>query len=989
MALQKKYIEIPLAAGGLGTGVDTKIMDSPKFTAMTNAEITKEGAIELRKGYDEHSITGIGISDVTPIALAKRGAAKVVVTEDAVAEYSEGVAGWVGQENNPIPVSSESFIIRASKSYDHIGEDLCVCNDLLFIAYSTDAPSYGVIIYDPASHVIVGDTGLGQHFTSNIKLATIGDTVLAFWINSSNLYVERIDATDISSGWVGYTTVSSSCVESAFDVDYDDTYAYLACESSTANYINVFAFEVDGTTNWTNTWVGGGSGSYDAISVTKHAAEDYLLVVIADSTIVAISVVDSTDGSQDQTDTLAVTDTRNVIGYSYSATHFRFLLEHDGTPAEENYITLYSVVISSGSTVSSDSYYNMGLAHKATGYTATDQVRFGAVRAATYEAQILTLQDRDSAAWGPIPIARYSRRTVAGENPEGVVSGLGTDSNDNTWFAFSAVHNVKNEDGEITTSKALAVGMYTEDNNKRLNYAEAQNLTIFSGGWPRIWDGKYVAPLGFAHAPSIESLTSSNGTGSLDNDGVYQYVAIYEYVDSFGQVHRSAPSEAVSITLGASDDTVDVDVRTISDRIYNSTYEYVDVGIYRTDNGGEVFYRVNPQKTGSTVSADYERAIISYQDGVADSALIDNELLYTEGGVLGNDPPPPFEHCCVHKNRLFVVDAESGNLAHSKEFLTGEGIAFSDEFIIPTGHQHNRPIGLVSMDESLIVFWKDKIGVVYGDGPNDLGLGGSFTLPRIKAQIGVTEDERRSIVQTPLGIFFKSDDGIKLLDRSLQVQDIGRDVTDYNVTPIVGATLDESRHLVKFTLDHGIAITKVLVYNYMLNQWYHHHLALMQSARAIDTILWGTEHTILISGGTNRIWKQNDSIYYDYLSSLELSYTLQTNWIKLNGLQGYQRIWKFWILGEYNGLHDLLVSINYDYTESNTDTIDIDGITSSTYRPYEIKLGVPKPRCQAIRFKFYLTCTDGEDANALANLTALRLEYGVPPGGYRRKNVNG
>ena len=57
--------------------------------------------------------------------------------------------------------------------------------------------------------------------------------------------------------------------------------------------------------------------------------------------------------------------------------------------------------------------------------------------------------------------------------------------------------------------------------------------------------------------------------------------------------------------------------------------------IYRTINGGQEFYLVAEVPNGTTI----------YNDALSDSALQDNEIIYTSGGVPDNDAPPLAKYC--------------------------------------------------------------------------------------------------------------------------------------------------------------------------------------------------------------------------------------------------------------------------------------------------------------------------------------------------------
>jgi hypothetical protein len=1026
MPLEKRDVEIPLGAGGVDTGRDEKIIDGPKFIQLENAEISEFGALRSRLGYDAHDMTTLasgdtlyGVASVAPIAIASRGDNKVCISQETskqtnIVEFSSTEAAWVGEEEKPTFVAGESYSIRISSIYDLVPFDLAINNGFLFISYESDdgagTVAHNVLVYDPVEDAILSDSAnnaTGLFLSAGIKLAALGDYVLAFYITSSDdLKVRRIDATNIGGEWGSATTINTDCDQSTyFDVHGDGTDAYVACQSvATPANARVFSVDEDLNTTWSVSWATGGAVANTAIAIHKHATAAYCVVAVTDSTGIFYNIVDATDGSQDATDSALGGPMRNCIAGTYDTDEFAVMTEENAATAEDNILSEGRMTIAGTWTQGpAGSLANYGLAHKyigSLGNSTNGQLQFGAVRASTYEAQIHTLEYVSDTNVRALPIARYSRKLIAGETRQGFVPTVVTDASGVMWFPFAGVSDVENEDGTITTKKILMLGRYDENDNKRLNYTEAKNSTILSGGWPRVWDGKNIFSLGFNHAPSIPTATPSVGSGSLSPSGTYQYKAVYEYTDNFGQRYQSATSLPKSVTMGGSDNTVTLTVRGMPDYIA-SAYTNAAITVYRTALDGTVFYKID-NADQVTSHCGYNVTVQTIVDETADSSLTDNALLYTEGGVLDNEPVPPFEHSVVHKNRLFVVDVENGDLAYSKEFLRGDGIHFSDEFRIPTGSRINRPLGIESMDENLIVFWEDKIGVVYGDGPNDLGEGGTFTLPRIVAYTGVKPDERRSIIKTHQGIFYKSTDGIKLFDRSMQVQDVGRDVIDLHTISgteykIVGAEHNQKKHQVMFTQGSGAGQAFVLVYDYLLNYWTRYIVNIDGTSNAVGSDMWDGDHVIVADAGTNRIFQQLAGQYYDGAVSTAdtIEVVARTNWIKLDGLQGFQRIWRGWVLGNYKAAHALTVGVDFDYVQdgdsgSPYNILNAISVTSDP-APYQYKFGIPQSqKCQAIQFYLKMAIIGSGEHTAgtqQAELTGIRLEYGIAPRGMRKKNT--
>ncbi|MEG7784111.1 hypothetical protein, partial [Listeria monocytogenes] len=82
------------------------------------------------------------------------------------------------------------------------------------------------------------------------------------------------------------------------------------------------------------------------------------------------------------------------------------------------------------------------------------------------------------------------------------------------------------------------------------NYIEIEKSNIISSGIMSYFDGSEFQEYAFLGCPQIVELIVSGG-GSLAAD-TYQFVAIYEYTDSLGNVFYSQMSQIVSAATAAS-----------------------------------------------------------------------------------------------------------------------------------------------------------------------------------------------------------------------------------------------------------------------------------------------------------------------------------------------------------------------------------------------------------------------------------------------------
>jgi hypothetical protein len=489
---------------------------------------------------------------------------------------------------------------------------------------------------------------------------------------------------------------------------------------------------------------------------------------------------------------------------------------------------------------------------------------------------------------------------------------------------------------------------------------------LVGGGIVTGFDGK-SQELGFHLYPENVYLGASQPTGGGMGDGYRSYRAVYSWVDRNGEIYRSAPSEAVGNTLTGGTNTqlqaVNMPYLTHTDAI-NKTNGYMPgrVEIYRTVAGGSIFYLC-----GNYQPNDYSDSLLTDEEvGLeTDEYVSQNEILYTTGGVLYNIAPPASNILAVSTNRVFLVPMDDRQAVwFSKEKVQGIGIEFAEELQLRIEKGGNNT-GLSVLDDKLIIFKEREIYYVAGDGPNDLGQGG-FSAPRqISSDVGCVDSN--SVVNIGMGVMFKSHKGIYMLDRSLQTTYIGAAVEAWNNYKVISAVLLEDKNQVRFTLDKGQG---ALCFDYLHGQW-----SRFTNHPAKDAVVHNGLYHWLKDDGNVRAQTEG---FID--SNFVIPMKVRTSWIKLNGLQGFQRVRKASILGEYKSPHRLTINIFVDYDEVNpvqTITFDsADAISGNEALQYEIHL--KRQKCQSIMFEIY----DSSQRLTMesCSLTSVTLECGVKRG---------
>jgi hypothetical protein len=144
-----------------------------------------------------------------------------------------------------------------------------------------------------------------------------------------------------------------------------------------------------------------------------------------------------------------------------------------------------------------------------------------------------------------------------------------------------------------------------------------------------------------------------------------------------------------------------------------------------------------------------------------------------------------------------------------------------------------------------------------------------------------------------------------------------------------------------------------------------------------------------------RVYRQNRSSFTDAGSPIFMSFTLPN--LSFAGLQGYQRVFRCFILGTYKGPHSLVVDVAYDFSDSYTQSATIQPQAgtqwgsdpswgwSSTwgggYQLYEYRVDFSTQKCTSIRLR--VADAQSSNYNEGYSISSIVFEVGQLPGGNR------
>jgi hypothetical protein len=486
--------------------------------------------------------------------------------------------------------------------------------------------------------------------------------------------------------------------------------------------------------------------------------------------------------------------------------------------------------------------------------------------------------------------------------------------------------------------------------NAYLRAELANNLHVV-GGFLAMYDGEEIVEHGFHLFPENVSCSTSTLGGSIAA-GTYQYFAVYEWTDNQGQLHRSAPSIAVSQTTTGATSTNTITIPTLRVTAKTDARSPVSIAVYRTEAGKTIPYRIS--SVTSPLLNDLTQDSVDFVDTAADSTIVGSELLYTTGLVLENIAAPATALICTYKNRVILVPAENRTAYWlSKQVIPGSPVEFSD-FLIKSVNQKGGDITAVAeMDDKLVLFKRDFALVTAWDGPADTGANDDVSEP-IEIPMDAGCNNPRSVVKTPKGIMYQSDKGIYILTRSLDVAYIGADVEAYNSEVITSAVLVPNTNQVRFTTQSGTA----LVYDYLFGQW-----SVFTNHYAVDAATFQGRFAYLKSDGT--VMHESPDTFTDNGEFVALRW--RTGWLSFAQLQGFMRVYRLLLLGDYKSPHQLLIQVAYDFNPSFTQSsyIDAEGIMDPSvygddpefgdetpyggdFPLYQFRLNFTRQKCQAV-----------------------------------------
>lgn len=521
--------------------------------------------------------------------------------------------------------------------------------------------------------------------------------------------------------------------------------------------------------------------------------------------------------------------------------------------------------------------------------------------------------------------------------------------------------------------------VYTAFDSRAFLGREEGKALYLPGAYVAEYDGKRVVENGFWIYPEDVKTTTSTLDGFMaNNTGKYTYRVYWEWKNASGEIERSTALTVTTAAMPGGTSTQSV-LLTIPTLPYTNK-ENVYAVIYRAEvDKSAIFYRVvgfDPAITVATSTApsiatlnDIKKNAVTYRDTMSDTQLVTKEQDYLSAGELDNIAPRATPFVTSGQARLFVRDPEDPHLVRfSKIRLDGDAVMFNDGLTMRVPEDGGAVTAVEITEGALIIFAEKATYVATGQGPTNTNGPPDYTAPQRVADIGCTDP--RSVVRTPRGIFFQSKKGIYLLPHTPGaggVEYIGAPVEDAMTGfTVVGAINMPDKHQARFYVDASF-----LVYDYLVGQW-----SVWKNGAVFGTakhmVLWGDTPVHL--DGTAPYRPQ--ATFADGTTGYSLSAKMR---VKFAGLQGYKRVRRLMVLGEYRAAHDLRVQLAYNYSASVTDTFTF--VLTADPAPYQLRVTPTRQQIEAIDVTLTdLTPGGGGTWRESMKLTGLAFQVGLKPG---------
>jgi hypothetical protein len=907
MSLNKTIIPVTFD-GGVDTKTATKLVKNGFFLDLQNVVRTKTGQLSKRFGFTALGKTVFGTS--TAISTGQRLSTfrndLLLIDNTNLYSYSTANDAWSQRGQVISALVTSTPIIRTSVK--QAMPDMISYKGISVTVWEDSRGGVRCTVVDDSTDSPITADQLVSASGSRPKVIAFNDTFLITYYDSGSWKCRRIAFVQPTT-LIAEQTISADITDNPYDlVVYGSVavYAYNTATTIKLGYLTSAGTNGSPGTNGFPAPVTIAARAQNGLTLVTDTARAFHYIFYHGTTTGNVTVsAYTTDLNTVYTSSVeTIANIRNITAVLRSDASVRVFYEQSAASVK-NYLVKQNTLTFSGTalTIGTPTVFkkSVGLAAKAFAVGTLEYVTV--VHESTLQSTYFTVkQDGFIVTRMQSSFASGLTRDTAG-SLKGGLQRVSVDQNGSYVFPVT----VKNK---LTTETSTVQSTFVGVNKQSLAFSTSTFNTdtigenyLIAGGVMLTYDGISTVEHGFHVYPEDITATAVGTGGSVTANSNCRVTAVYEWVDGQGQIHQSATTIAPpSITIvGSGSITVVVPTLRLTEK--TGTRADARIVVYRTiANDTTVYYR--DVDAANNPAADTVTVTLTQ----ADTTLATQQILYTVGGELDNIAPPSCQALHKHKNRMFLFGLEDQYaVEYSKQSDYGTGAGFSDGFRIRVDPRGGPCRAGSTLDDKLVIFKDTAIFIQVGDGPLLTGAQNDYQDPQlISSDVGCSNP--RSIVICDKGIMFQSHKGIYLLDRSGQTPYIGAPVDSFNNLTITSATLLSDQNEVRFTTKEGVC----LVYNTLYNQW-----STFTNYASQDGVVFLNKYLHLTSSGTVNAEIQDQ--YND--NGQTYSQRIETSWFNLGKVQGFQRIYRWALLGDFLSHCIARINIAYDYEDTYTETV--------------------------------------------------------------------
>ena len=538
-----------------------------------------------------------------------------------------------------------------------------------------------------------------------------------------------------------------------------------------------------------------------------------------------------------------------------------------------------------------------------------------------------------------------------------------------------------------------------------------------------LYDGSMPVEAGFHEQPHWPSAGAVVTNTSGNPTGTYLYRYIYRWVDANGQVHRSSPSPALSVTQSSiwTSQNISVPYIMYTQRSISS----MNIELYRTDPAGTLFYLVSSTTVPSlfNISSAITNGFVTISDGSPTTASASFGVAYPGywQSSYESSPPPSFIWQVTAQGRVFGLAQVDGGyrVYYSNVWTPGVTVEFNVQGYLTCPPELGDCRSLDVLDDKVMIFGTVGVGFFNGAGPGvtpgtngiDLDINNPAFSPITPIPNAAGIVGTGCPVEIPSGVLYQSYEGILEIDRSLKSTPVGAAVD--NITGTYGQAqvvygqgiLLSKLQAVLFTNPSGDS----LLFDYNQRKWTTWTNA---AVGPISGAVQRRDGTIYIAqqpvvGGTlpatftanGATVNSGVSVLYSPTNPANVlasvtgitppQYQVETPWLWSGDIPGGEGdVWEAGILGTYYNPHILKVEVATNYQAYGIIAGDTQSfpVNAAPYPSYQFRVHPPvTSRIWAVRFRITVLppATGTITTFDLARITGIMLFSGSMQGNTR------